>query len=222
MADEHLPIAGEYIEMFSAMFSDHEVTLAPFDAYRMQLPETVDACDGYVISGSRSGAYDDKRWIGELMAFIREAVREDVPMVGVCFGHQVMAAALGGTVERFDGGWGGGVRTMTVTSSRPWMSGSPEKLSLIMSHDDQVTKLPDGANLIGSSDHCENFLVEFTPHHVGIQGHPEFSRPFAAAIYNGCRETRGAAADDALATLAHPTDASLVAGWIHNVIAGSE
>lgn len=218
MPDEYLPIAGEYIDMYSVMFADHDVTLVPFDAYRQQLPGRVDDCDGYIISGSRSAVYDDDQWISELKEFIREAVQADVPMFGVCFGLQAMADALGGAVEKSEGGWGGGVKTMNVDDSRPWMTGDTDSISLIMSHDDQVIALPEGAIRLGSSAHCENFLVEFTPRHVGIQGHPEFRPPFAEAIYRNYRETRGAAADDAIASLGQATDAPLVAAWIRNVL----
>lgn len=218
MPDEYLPIVGGYIDMFSAMLADQDVTLVPYDAYRQQLPDTVTACDGYIISGSRSAVYDDGQWISDLKSFIREAVDADVPMFGVCFGLQAIATALGGTVEPFDGGWIGGVRTMTVSERRSWMPAGSDSVSLIMSHQDQVMTLPDGATRLGSSNHCENFLVEFTPNHVGIQGHPEIRPPLAEAIYRDYRETRGAAADAALALLDQPTDAPLVVEWIRNIL----
>ncbi len=214
MPDELLPIAGEYVDMFSTMLTDHDVTLIPYDAYRQQLPDTVSTCDGYIITGSRSAVYDDEQWIDDLKAFIREVVDADVPMFGVCFGLQAMATALGGVVEEFDGGWGGGVHTMTVSESRTWMPDASDVVSLIMSHQDQVVALPEGATRLGSSAHCENFLVEFTPRHVGIQGHPEFPPPFAEAIYRSYQDIRGAAADDALASLDTPTDSSRVAEWV--------
>ena len=218
MPDEYLPISGEYVDMFAAMFSDHDVTLIPYDAYSRQLPATVNECDGYIISGSRSSVNDDEQWIEELKQVIREAVAADVPMFGVCFGLQAMAEALGGNVEEFAGGWGGGVSTMIIDEPRSWMAGAPASVSLIMSHEDQVVALPPGATRLGSSDHCENFLIEFAPRHVGIQGHPEFQTAFAEAIYRNYRDTRGQAADDAIATLNRPTDALLVARWMHLIL----
>jgi len=218
MPDEFRPVAGEYIDMFSGMLADHDVTLVPYDAYRQELPGTAGECDAYIISGSRSAVYQGDRWINDLKAFIREVVAEDVPMFGVCFGLQAMAEALGGTVEEFDGGWGGGVRTMRVSQQRPWMIEKSETVSLIMSHQDQVVALPERAVRLGSSRHCENFLVEFTPNHVGIQGHPEFTVPFAEAIYDSYRTTRGQAADEAITSLDRPTDSAVVVDWIRELL----
>lgn len=219
--DEFLPIAGEYIDMFSAMFEGRDVTLVPYEVYRGRLPEDTAECDGYVISGSRSAVYDDEQWIRELETLIREAVDTSAPMFGVCFGLHAMAKALGGTVEEFDGGWGGGVQTMTATDRRPWMTDCSDEISLIMSHQDQVVALPEGARRIGSSGHCENYLVEFAPRHVGIQGHPEFRPTFAEAVYRSYRDTRGSLADDALASLDRPTDTPIVVDWILNVLESS-
>lgn len=219
--DEYLEFGGEYVDLFAAMFVDQDVALVPYDTYRRELPDAVDECDGYLISGSRSSVLDDEPWIAEFKQFIRAAVAADVPMFGVCFGLQAMAEALGGSVEQFSGGWGGGVSTMTVDERRSWMGGESTSVSLIMSHGDQVVELPEGATCLGSSDRCENFLVEFTPRHVGIQGHPELLRSFAAAVYEDRRDKEGEAADQALATLDQRTDERLVAGWILNVLESS-
>jgi len=216
--DEYLSVTGQYIDMFSVLFVEHDVAIVPYDAYRNELPKAVDECDGYIVSGSRSGVYEDEQWISDLEQFIRDAVAANVPMVGVCFGLHAMAEALGGTVEEFDGGWGGGVRTMTVSDQRAWMTGTAGSVSLIVSHQDQVIKLPEGAIRLGSTSYCENFLVEFTSRHVGIQGHPEIQVPFAEAIYRSYRETRGQIADEALATLDRPTDSARVVDWMWNLL----
>lgn len=216
--DEYLSVAGQYIDMFSVLFVEHEVTIVPYDAYQSRLPAAIDECDGYIISGSRSSVYEDQQWIDELERFIREAVGANVPMFGVCFGLHAMAEALGGTVEEFDGGWGGGVRTMIVNDQRHWMAEAADSVSLIVSHQDQIVALPEGAIRLGSSAHCENFLIEFTPRHVGIQGHPEIQVPFAEAIYRNYRETRGQIADEALTTLDRPTDSAQVVDWIWSLL----
>ena len=214
MPDEYLPIAGKYVAMFSGMFHNRAVTMTPFDAHRGELPDSPLECDGYVISGSRASVYEDEQWIRELEAFIRDSVNASAPIFGVCFGLQVMATALGGTVEKFHGGWGVGVHDMNTIRSRPWMKNSHDSVSLIMSHQDQITRLPERASILGSSDHCENYLVEFTAIHVGIQGHPEFGVPFAEANYSKRREQPGDLFDRAVESLRLHTDGGLVASWI--------
>jgi len=217
MPDEYLAIAGDYVEMFTVLFHDRDVTIVPFEAYNGQLPETPLDSDGYVISGSRASVCEDEQWIRDLEEFIRASVEASVPIFGVCFGLQVMATALGGSVEKFPGGWGVGVHEMTVESQRSWMHDSSNPVSLIMSHEDQITRLPARASVLGSSDHCENYLVEFTPIHIGIQGHPEFGVPFAEAIYGDRPEQLGELAGPALASLGKRTDSSRVVDWILTV-----
>jgi GMP synthase-like glutamine amidotransferase len=218
MPDEYRPVVGTYEAMFARMLSSHDVSLVPYEAYQGGLPRHPIECDGYVISGSRSSVYEDKQWIRDLEGFIRHTFDASVPVFGICFGLQVMASAFGGTVEKASGGWGGGVHTMTVGETRPWMMDQSEAVSLIMSHEDQVIDLPAGAALLGSSDHCKNFLVEFTPLHVGIQGHPEFQPPFAELIYHNRRELYGEFVDAALESLDRPRDTDAVALWMYEVL----
>jgi GMP synthase-like glutamine amidotransferase len=217
MPDEYAAVAGSYEEMFSTLFSGCDVALIPFEAYDGQLPNDPTECDGYIISGSRASVYDDERWIRNLERFIRETADHSVPVFGVCFGLQVMAQAFGGAVEKASGGWGGGVRTMVVGERREWMADDTEAVSLIMSHEDQVVALSTGASALGSSDHCANFLVEFTPRHIGIQGHPEFEPPFAEAVYANRSDVYGGLVDEALVSLGQPTDSETVVSWICDI-----
>ena len=211
-----LEVAGDYRQMFSSLLDDENIVA--FNAFLGDLPESVTSCGGYLISGSRSAVYQDERWIRDLEVFIRVAAEASIPMFGVCFGLQVIATALGGVVERSERGWGGGVHTMRVLGRRPWIADSMESVSLIMSHQDQVVQLPTGASRVGSSDHCPNFLVEFAPGVVGIQGHPEFEVPFGSTIYRNQREQYGTLVDDAIASLVQPTDSRAVAGWIRAIL----
>ena len=218
MPDEFAEVAGSYEHMFSSMFSGHDVSLSPFEVFNGELPNDPKEYDGYVISGSRASVYEDEQWIRDLEGFIRDTVGESVPVFGVCFGLQVMAQAFGGTVERATGGWAGGVRTLDVSERRGWMADTTTAVSLIMSHEDQVVVLPTGASLLGSSDHCANFLVEFTPRHIGIQGHPEFAPPFAEAVYANRREAYGELVDEALVSLGQPTDSETVVNWMYEIL----
>ena len=214
--DSDLSVAGDYSEMFSSLLDDEN--LVPFNVHRGELPESVTSCDAYLISGARSAVYVDERWIRDLEAFIRGAIEASIPIFGICFGLQVIATALGGVVEKSERGWGGGVHMMKVLERRPWIDNSTGSVSLITSHQDQVVMLPPGASVVGSSDHCPNFLVEFAPGVVGIQGHPEFEAPFAGAIYSNQRELYGTLVDEAIASLSQSTDSQAVAMWIRAIL----
>jgi GMP synthase-like glutamine amidotransferase len=221
LPERYASIAGDFPEWFESLLGDVVTPLDTFDATGCDLPDDPSTCDAYIISGSASSVYDDEPWISGLEEFIRGVVEADVPIFGICFGHQVLAKAMGGTVERAENGWGIGVHTMHVHEDRTWMNTGAESVKLLMSHQDQIVELPDNAIVLGSSDHCENYLVEFTPTAVGIQGHPEFPLAFAEVLYEDKREVVGDLADDAIASLEIPTDADTVAAWIRNVLSGS-
>jgi len=215
--DQFESIAGDYQKMVSSMLKSVPGELVVFDAYAGELPARLDTCGAYIISGSSASVYEDRQWIRDLEAFVRSAAVAAVPMFGICFGLQVMATALGGVVERSDRGWGVGVHTMTVTETRPWMQPSESTISLIMLHQDQVVSLPDDARVVGSSDHCPNFLIEFAPGLIGVQGHPEFPPAYAAALYADRRDRLGELTDTAIDSLAIPTSEMVVTRWMREV-----
>ncbi|MDK1018924.1 MAG: gamma-glutamyl-gamma-aminobutyrate hydrolase family protein [Actinomycetota bacterium] len=222
---DHVPagyrsIDGDYDEMFASMFRGRDVELVTFDVPEGRLPLDASDCDAYLISGSRASVYQDGEWIRDLEGFVRTSVEASVPIFGICFGLQVMAVALGGVVERSKRGWGVGVHTMHVVGQRPWMRPETNTLALIMSHEDQIVRLPDGAAVLGSSEHCPNYLVEFAPGCVGIQGHPEMSALFAEAIYNDRRAEMGILSDRAVESLRSSTDVTVAVEWILEVFGG--
>jgi len=215
--DQFESIAGDYQKMVSSMLQSVPGELVVFDAYAGELPTRPDTCDAYIISGSSASVYEDQQWIRDLEAFVRSVAGAAVPMFGICFGLQVMATALGGVVKRSDRGWGVGVHAMTVTETRPWMQPGESTISLIMLHQDQVVSLPDDARVVGSSDHCPNFLIEFGPGLVGVQGHPEFPPAYAAALYADRRDRLGELTDTAIDSLATPTSEKVVTRWMREV-----
>jgi GMP synthase-like glutamine amidotransferase len=223
LPDRYNAISGDYPSLVADMFEEDEaVSLTVFNAHRGDLPHDLFTVDGFIISGSASSVYDDEQWIRDLEEFVRHATDSLVPILGICFGHQILAEAFGGSVERAANGWGIGVHTMRVHQRRQWMDPESNELRLVMSHQDQVIGLPAGAVVLGSSDHCENYLVEFAPTCIGIQGHPEFPAPLARVLYEDKRELVGDLADRAIALLATPVDASLVARWTMNLFSRPE
>jgi GMP synthase-like glutamine amidotransferase len=150
-----------------------------------EFPESVDTCDAYVITGSPNGVYDEEPWIAELMQFIRDAYAAGIKMVGICFGHQVLAHALGGHAEKSDKGWGLGLKQFEVTTKKPWMSAEAGKYALYFAHQDQVITLPSEAELLGGNGFCPNAMFVMGDQVLGVQGHPEFTKPIMQDILAG-------------------------------------
>ena len=108
--------------------------------------QSVHDCDGWLITGSRHGVYEDHPFIKPLEQFVRTSIAGKVPMVGVCFGHQLIAQAMGGKVERYDGGWAVGPTDYDFNGS---------KVTMNAWHRDQVTEVPEGATVCASNEFCE-------------------------------------------------------------------
>lgn len=153
-----------------------------FWAVDRHLPCAPDVCDAYICSGSRSGVNDDEVWIKELEIFVRDLYKARKGLIGICFGHQMIAKALGGTVSRSEKGWGLGVATSNVMTMTEWMQPPLSSVNLVVSHQDQVTELPESSKVILSSDFCPNSMVQIGDHFLGLQGHPEFSKDYSSAL----------------------------------------
>lgn len=181
LCDTYPGLLPESIPSHESMFYDLFRPINPeitFNIYRVmdgELPEQFDSDTLYLIPGSNNAAYDDLPWIFTLQDWIREAAARKVPLVGICFGHQIIAQALGGHVERFPGGWGVGIREMEVLDADLLSYFPDRKMRLIVNHHDQVTHLPEGAIPIASSDFCRYEGFRIGDHILTFQGHPEFT-----------------------------------------------
>lgn len=206
-----------YLSMFKDLFAryDQTIELIDFPVQKGVFPTKVNELGGYLCCGSAHSAYDNNPWINELIGFIREVEQRGPKMVGICFGHQLIAHALGGQVERAKQGWGLGVHNVTTTQSRPWMQPSINRFNLLYTHQDQVVKLPEGATLLGSSNHCPIAAYDLENRFLGIQGHPEFEVPFLQALMETRKKRIGRnAVQWAATTLNQPLHNREIALWI--------
>lgn len=171
----------DYDAMFRALLDGHGFGFETWDVENGALPSGPEAADGWLITGSRHGAYEDHPWIPPLEALIRSIHARRQPLVGVCFGHQIIAQALGGRVEKFSGGWVLG-QTVYDTSD-----GAPLRLNAW--HQDQVTALPPGARVEGGNEFCRYGVLAYGDTIRTWQPHPEYGDDFI----EGLLRTRGKA-----------------------------
>ena len=185
-----------------------------FDVAAGELPEPA-AHGAYLITGSPAGVYDPLPWIAPLEQFIREA--KDAKMVGICFGHQVMAETLGGHVEKSDKGWGTGLHRYAIVRNEPWMNGETS-IAVPASHQDQVVVQPPSTEIVAASAFTPYAALAWTDRPaISFQFHPEFSPAFAKALI----EKRYDVVPDpeaAIASLDAPNDNARVAGWIRHFL----
>lgn len=169
---------GDYDQIFSNMLGGHGFTFQGYDVEGMVFPSSATDADGWLITGSRHGAYEDHPWIAPLEDLIRDIHTRGVPLIGVCFGHQIIAQALGGKVEKYADGWAVGHTEYQTDSGT---------LALNAWHQDQVTQLPDGARVLARNGFCDNAIVAYGDTIWTVQPHPEFT----AKYLGGLIDTRG-------------------------------
>lgn len=210
-----LDVAGDYPDMFRRLFGDHpSIRLVDYDLPAGAMPASADECDGWITTGSRRSVYEDESWIAGLGDLVRSVVEVGRPYVGICFGHQMLAHALGGVVERAPVGWGVGVSEVKVPDPPAWLG--VDSFRILNSYADQIESLPAAAEVLGFSDHCPTAVMTIGDDAVGFQGHPEFDPRYAAALMEHRRGGTIPAdvADAGLASLASPPDNHRIADAI--------
>ncbi|NMA96744.1 MAG: C26 family cysteine hydrolase domain-containing family [Phyllobacteriaceae bacterium] len=207
-----------YRDMFAAMFAS---TGLPFehDVVDVQagddLPDPT-TLEAIAITGSSAGVYEDHAWLEPLRDFIRQAYAHGTPMLGICFGHQIMADALGGEVRKSEKGWGLGRHSYRVTQRPDFMADAPESLCVVCSHQDQVIVPPAEAEVILASDFTPNAGLYYrSGKALSFQPHPEFDDAYGLAL---AELRRGRAEDQvvetALSSFAVQSDSQLLRNFI--------
>lgn len=164
---------GRYNTLFEKLLGPEQFSYQAYWVVDNEFPSSANDADAWLISGSRHGAYDDLPWIKPLETLIRQIYTRHIPLVGICFGHQIIAQALGGRVIKHDGGWIAGTEQYIFD----FKSGM-EKMVLNAWHQDQVVELPPDARVIGSSDSCANAALIYNEITVSLQPHPEFENTY--------------------------------------------
>jgi GMP synthase-like glutamine amidotransferase len=204
---------GDYRDMFPALLPTLE--FVPYDVCMGQFPAGVDDCEAWLCTGSRYSVYDGEGWIQELKDFVRELHRSEKKFVGICFGHQLLGEALGGRVRKSERGWCVGVHTFSALQVEDWMAPPLDSLNLLMSCQDQVVVLPEGATLLASAPDCEVGMFRVGSHMLGIQAHPEFPLAYARALMEMRLSRIGEeTVQRSRATFGLPVHAPAVAEWM--------
>lgn len=180
------------------------------------LPASALAFDGYAITGSPASVNDDSlSWVAQLLGFIREVHAARQPLLGLCFGHQAVARALGGQVARNAAGWGLGTAATHWAQPRAWMHPPVATTTLMAAHNEQVTRMPEGAECLGGSDFCPIGSMQIGQHIWTTQYHPEMPLVFMQALLGHLADKLDAdTIARAHASLVNAADVPLFGQWM--------
>lgn len=204
---------GDYPAMFKAFLPDLDWVF--YDVFNGEFPTDIGLCEVYMTTGSRYSAYDDEAWIADLKHFVQKIAIAKKYFIGFCFGHQILAEALGGKVEKAPIGWCVGMHTFKVEQQKEWMLPFKEKLNLLMMCQDQVQELPPNAEILASSTDCPVGLFQIDKHLLGIQAHPEFSKEYDQLLTrNRVAKIGSEKVEKAMQSLQQPLDAAIFRDWV--------
>lgn len=203
---------GDYPAIFQRAWSTFDFEV--FAVCDGQFPSSVDICDAYIATGSSHSVYEELDWIIQLQQFIRDIHQSEKYFLGVCFGHQLLAAALGGEVKKAQSGWSVGIQTFTISQQEAWMDPFQPQLNLLMMCQDQVHVLPPNATVLASTPACPVGIFRVGQRMLGVQAHPEFSKAYDQLLMETRIDRMGAkTVEQGVASLSLPLDAEKFIQW---------
>ena len=218
----HKDLRKEYVSyshMFQALFMQvaPSVSFISYPVIEGVYPESPEECDGYIITGSKSSVYDSDEWLGHLSNYVKNLASHRKKMIGICFGHQLLAHVLGGLTSKSNKGWGVGVMPSKIITNPEWMQPSMSSYSLLVSHQDQVVQLPPNSTLIAESAFCNYSAFQVEDYALGFQGHPEFVRDYSRRLMEMRRDRiPHERVEDGIKSLTENADHLLIAQWMIN------
>ncbi|GGK58717.1 type 1 glutamine amidotransferase [Amphritea balenae] len=178
-----LEVYGSFADMTETMLLQlrSDLVITVYEVRLGEFPDAVDECDAWVITGSANSTYEPLPWIKSLERLIGVIAELRIPLLGICFGHQIIAQALGGQVAKVEAGWGLGLHHYNVTPAGQMLLGT-DSLSLNVIHQDQVVDLPETAEVLAESTFCPNAVLRYGNHILTVQAHPEFRTDYMSAL----------------------------------------
>ena len=211
-----------YGRMFEQLFARQPIA-AEFTVYNVmegRYPPDSEHYDAYLVTGSKADSFGSDPWIETLKTYLLERYAHGDKLLGICFGHQLLALLLGGKAERAEQGWGVGTHRYRLAHQPAWMTPVLEELTLLISHQDQVTKLPENATLLASSDFCPIAAYCIDDQVLCFQGHPEFIHDYSKELLEIRQQHIGEEAyRKAVDSLQHEHQGHTVAEWMMRFVA---
>ena len=173
-----------YGRMFQQLFAKQPIA-AEFEVFNVlegHYPDDSQHFDAYLVTGSKADSFGTEPWIQTLKTYLLKRYQNGDKLLGVCFGHQLLAIVLGGTTERSEKGWGLGVHRHQLTETASWTSPDAGDHQGVAGHQDQVTRLPENSTVLASSEFCPYAAYAVGDQVLCFQGHPEFVHDFSRAV----------------------------------------
>jgi GMP synthase-like glutamine amidotransferase len=191
------PVAVRIYQGYGAMFerllrqAGFEGEMDIFNTVNGEYPVTYEDYEAVLLTGSKFDSFSQEPWVLALKAQVQALLQSKKKLIGVCFGHQLIALCLGAKVGRAPQGWGAGRMQYEWTAPDLPQADGRTEVSLLASHQDQVFELPSGAKLLATSTFCPVAAYGVDDHVFCVQPHPEFVEDYSAYILNKRRDYFG-------------------------------